>query len=85
MVQYMYKCNPKRGGRTDKIFEDIRTEKSPNLMRTIITQSQEVKKKILNTRKRRKPGQGMVQSSCLYSVKRKILKATRGEKNITKN
>lgn len=31
---------PKRGGRPDKIYEDIMAEKLPNLMKTIIPWSQ---------------------------------------------
>lgn len=55
-------------------------EKFPNLMKTIIPWSQEVKKKNSKHKKQRK------QSNCLHSVKKKILKATRGGKTLwTKN
>lgn len=56
---------PKGGGGTDKTCEHTMAENSPNLMKTIIPWSQEVKKKNPKHKKQRK------QSDCLNSVKKK--------------
>ena len=80
-TQYMCSYSPQGRGRVRQNVNTQWLKNFPNLTKTIIPWSQEVKKKKNPKHKKQRK-----QSNCLNSVKKKILKATRGEKTLrTKN